>query len=125
MELEYEPGHQDPQDLYYPRLSLQAREGPEHTKAAMCRTKTMKYVRRLYEEDELYDLEQDPQERWNAIRDPAYQDAIARLRERLLDWYVETADAVPLEPDSRGNVSDTTVQSDFGSTLQRGRERAD
>ena len=47
MELEHEAGHTDPNDLYYPRLILQASEGPEHTKAAMCRTKTHKYILNL------------------------------------------------------------------------------
>ena len=43
-------------------MNLQASEGPEHTKAVMCRTHDLKYVRRLYEQDELYDLQEDPNE---------------------------------------------------------------
>jgi len=101
MELEYEPGHKDPHNLYYPRLSLQAEEGPEHTKAVMCRTATHKYVRRLYEEDELYDLVRDPRELTNVIHDAAYADVLADLRERMLTWYVETCDVVPFAPDER------------------------
>ena len=119
MELEYPPGHQDPNDLYYPRLSLQAGEGPEHTKAIMCRTATHKYVHRLYERDELYDLEADPQELHNLVDDPAYKDCLVALRQRLLQWLVETADTVPLEPDQRGNVADESVQSDLGSDVDR------
>ena len=119
MELEYPPGSQDPNDLYYPRLSLQAGEGPEHTKAVMCRTATHKYVRRLYERDELYDLEADPRELDNRIDAPAYAGCLAALRERMLQWYMETADVVPLEPDLRGNTADTSVQSDFGADLER------
>ena len=101
MELEHEAGHTDPNDLYYPRLILQASEGPEHTKAAMCRTKTHKYIKRFYELDELYDLEKDPQELHNVIDNPAYSDVLQVLRERMLSWYMETCDIVPFEPDLR------------------------
>jgi hypothetical protein len=59
MELESQAS-QEPSGLYWPRLSLQAGEGPEHGKATMCRTQRYKYVRRLLEVDELYDLEDDP-----------------------------------------------------------------
>ena len=41
-------------DEYEPRLSLQAMEGPEHTKATMIRSADYKYVKRLYERDELF-----------------------------------------------------------------------
>lgn len=102
MELEYAPGHQDPHDLYYPRLSLQAQEGPEHTKAVMCRTKRFKYIRRVYEQDELYDLEQDPEELHNVIGDPSYQKTIDQLKDRMLTWYITTSDVVPFDVDSRG-----------------------
>lgn len=119
MELEYPPGHEDPHDLYYPRLSLQVSEGPEHTRAFMCRTRDWKYVYRLYEDDELYDLRADPQERVNRIHDAACTQALTALRQRLLDWFAETADVVPLDPDVRGNVADVTVQSDLGTNLSR------
>ncbi len=94
--------NQDPEGLYYPRLSLQRKEGPEHTKAVMCRTRTHKYVRRLYEQDELYDLRTDPQELHNVEDDPAYAEALAALKERLLTHYLETSDVVPCETDRRG-----------------------
>lgn len=57
--------------LYRPRVGLQGRDdAPYHTKATMCRTKAFKYVHRLYEQDELYDLEKDPQELTNVVEDP-------------------------------------------------------
>jgi arylsulfatase A-like enzyme len=100
MELESELG-QDPEGLYWPRVGLQPSEGPEHTKAAMCRTGEYKNVRRLYEPEELYDLRADPREERNVAGDPAYAGVLAGLKERLLTWYQDTADAVPLEPDRR------------------------
>ena len=88
--------------LYSPRVRLQVSdEGPHHTKAAMCRTPAHKYVQRLYEQDELYDLTADPMEEHNVIDDPAYASVLASLKERLLRWYMETCDVVPRQTDHR------------------------
>ena len=90
-----------PEFLYWPRMRLQMSEGPEHTKAVMCRTGTHKYVKRFDEQDELYDLQTDPQETCNLINHSAYQEVLSTLKERMLHWYMETCDVVPYEPDSR------------------------
>ena len=100
MELE-STSSQDPAGLYWPRVNLQTSEGPEHTKAVMCRTRDHKYVRRLYEKDELYDLRGDPHELVNRIDDPALAGVLEGLKERLLTFYLETADVVPHETDER------------------------
>lgn len=101
MELE-STSHQSRQGLYWPRVGLQSSEGPEHSKAVMCRTQTHKYVRRLYEKDELYDLVNDPQELRNQIDNPTYAKTLADLKERLLTFYLETADVVKHQTDRRG-----------------------
>jgi len=108
MELESTEGSEHPEEyLYWPRLSLQYGEGPEHTKAIMCRTRDFKYVRRLYEVDELYDLREDPEELSNRIddagtgRSSALADALASLKDRLLTHYLETSDVVPHDTDRR------------------------
>jgi arylsulfatase A-like enzyme len=93
--------NQEPEGLYWPRLVLQGREGAEHTKAIMCRTREWKYVRRHYESDELYDLRNDPGELHNRINDPACAATLAALKDRLLTFLMETADVVPWEPDRR------------------------
>jgi arylsulfatase A-like enzyme len=94
---------QTPEGLYWPRVGLQSEEDPPyHTKAAMCRTKDFKYVRRHYESDELYDLTEDPQETRNVIGNPEYADVLAGMKERMLRWYMETCDVVPFETDKRG-----------------------
>jgi arylsulfatase A-like enzyme len=100
MELE-SASNQVPTGLYWPRVGLQTSEGPEHTKAVMCRTRTHKYVRRLYEKDELYDLVNDPRELHNQIDNPAYTEVLTDLRERLLTFFLETGDVVRHEPDQR------------------------
>jgi len=93
---------EDPEiTIYWPRMFAQTNGDTAHTKAVMCRTKTMKYVRRLYESDELYDLEKDPKELNNVIDDPAYAVKLAELKERLLSFYLETADVVPHKVDAR------------------------
>ncbi len=98
MELE---SAQDPAFLYWPRLDMQRTEGPAHTKAVMCRTQDFKYVKRLYESDELYDLNVDPGETTNRIDDPALAGERSALQERLLQFYLETSDVVPHDTDRR------------------------
>ena len=87
--------------LYWPRVNLQRSEGPEHTKAVMIRTENYKYVKRLYEKDEFYDLTHDPKELFNRIDDPSMQQIILSLKERLLQFYLETGDVVPHITDKR------------------------
>ncbi len=94
-------GEHPSRGLYWPRISLQHSPGPEHTKAVMCRTHTHKYVRRLYEEDELYDLDADPGELRNRIGDPSLAPVLEEMRQRLLDFFLETGDVVPENLDQR------------------------
>ncbi len=98
-----EPGYgpQDSDKLYWPRGSLQMESHVAHGKAVMCRTKRYKYVRRLYEPDEFYDLAADPGETVNRIDDPALAKEIARHKDRLLTFFMETGDAVPHTHDRR------------------------
>lgn len=95
-----ERGH-DEDSVYWPRLSTQCSEGPEHTKAAMIRMGDYKYVMRLYEKDEFYNLKEDPKELHNCIDETKYQGDIAKMRTRLLEWYMETCDFVPNRKDPR------------------------
>lgn len=90
-----------PQSLYWPRLSMQFDDDVAHTKATMCRTADMKYVRRLYEPDELYDLRTDPGELRNLADDPGFREVRAAMIDRMLAWYQQTVDVVPRRPDLR------------------------
>ncbi|MFX0099834.1 MAG: sulfatase-like hydrolase/transferase [Candidatus Hodarchaeota archaeon] len=96
--------------LYWPRISLQTTEWKDpstpmyHTKATMCRTGRYKYVMRLYESDELYDLENDPGETTNLIDDEGCLGILHEMERRLLRHYMETCDVVPMETDSRGLI---------------------
>ena len=91
----------DKAGLYYPRQSLQASDEMYNGKAAMCRTKDYKYIRRLYEKDELYDLNRDPNEIQNVIDDPDYQTIILDMKDKILTFYQDTCDVVPFEKDQR------------------------
>ncbi len=90
-----------PEGLYWPRVSLQTSDPVAHGKAIMCRTKNFKYVRRLCERDELYDLQHDPGELQNRIDDPALAGVKAELQSTLLDHYQRTCDVVPHQADRR------------------------
>jgi arylsulfatase A-like enzyme len=100
MELE-STSSQNPTGLYWPRMDMQRREGPQHSKSVMCRTRDFKYVRRVYEMDELYDLRSDPHELNNRIDDPELASVLAELKERLLTFFLETGDVVPHDTDHR------------------------
>lgn len=91
----------DPDHAYWPRMVQQHSQGPEHTKAAMCRTRDFKYVHRLYESDELYDLRSDPAEMHNLVADSSCAGLLRDLRMRLLQWYQQTIDVVPRQMDQR------------------------
>ena len=86
-------------DEYEPRIRLQQSYGAEHTKALMIRTKEYKYVLRLYENDEFYDLSKG--EKTNEIDNPEYKGVIDELRSKLLVWLFETSDTVPFDKDKR------------------------
>lgn len=95
-----ELGH-GPKSPYWPRLSTQYSEGPEHTKAVMCKMGRYKYVYRLYEQDELYDLETDPMELTNLAVQSEYQEIIQTMKNRVTQFYMETTDFVPNKRDKR------------------------
>ena len=94
-------GRLNPEGLYYPRQSLQASNEMYNGKAIMCRTREYKYVRRLYERDELYDLQADPHELRNVIDKAEYAPRLAELKEMMLTHFLDTCDAVPFQKDAR------------------------
>ncbi len=84
---------------YYARHTQEIQEDGRHGKAVMVRTKNLKYVYRLYEEDELYDLSIG--ESKNLIADEKYAEDVLKLKEKALEWMVKTCDEVPKKLDSR------------------------
>lgn len=92
-------GH-EPSNLYWAR-TIEQTKMPHHTKAVMIRTHSFKYVKRLYEQDEFYDLRKDPKEVENEINNPVYQKDISELKEALCCYMIETCDQVPYQRDER------------------------
>jgi len=120
--MEYDPETHSAKNHYAPRLELQAREDGTHTKAVMLRTRRYKYVRRLEESDEFYDLEKG--ESVNLINDPAYSELAGKMKLQMLDWLVSTCDTVPRKQDSRhslafikGGLSSMKLPAFFGDIL--------
>lgn len=87
--------------VYWPRLSVQNDDLKAHGKSLMVRTKQWKFIKRLYELDELYDLENDPAELHNLIDDKQYEEIRQSMLEHMINWYLETSDVVPFALDPR------------------------
>lgn len=92
----------DPSHIYYPKGRLQQDVPLSVCRATSIRTTSHFMVRRPLGVSELYDLNADPLELHNVYDDPAYATERRRLEERMLDWYVHTADVVPLVEHPRG-----------------------
>jgi arylsulfatase A-like enzyme len=91
----------EPESLYWPRTSISAEDPQAYGRAIMVRTRTHKYVKRIGEPDELYDLVQDPMEMKNIVGEPRMAGVRAEMRNRLLEFLWETGDVVPARADAR------------------------
>ena len=47
----------------------------------------------------LFDLNNDPYEMTNLIDDPSYQDRVAQLTVKILEWQKKTGDTLVLRPE--------------------------
>lgn len=94
------PRGTSPYSPYYPRHFSQI-DPDAHAKGFMIRTEDFKYVSRVNEKDELYDLQKDPGELKNIIDDPAYAPVVLQLEKKLRLWLMQTCDVVPYDMDSR------------------------
>jgi arylsulfatase A-like enzyme len=86
---------------YAKKADLQHEQPRIVGRAISIRTSEYTYVYRLYEDDELYDLAVDPNERNNLIEEAAARPIASELRDRILDWLLSTADVIPWSPDPR------------------------
>ncbi len=57
-----------------------------------------KFIKKFYEkprrDEELYDLDNDPNEQFNLIGNPRYEDVALNLKNKLLDWMKKTEDPI-------------------------------
>ena len=94
------PNGSPPTNDYWPKQKAQS-DDIAHGRGIMIRTQQYKYISRVTESDELYDLTSDPQEKTNRIHDPDLAPVVAQLQIQLLKWLQSTVDVVPYAPDSR------------------------
>lgn len=85
----------DKNGQYWAKQSAAYEDYRNMGKAVMLRTATHKLIKRLYEPDELYDLQADPFELHSVHGEPAYADILADLERRLLDTMLATSDVIP------------------------------
>jgi len=90
-----------PDRLYYHKTRIQRDDPTLMAKSVMVRTDRYKYILRTADPDELYDLQSDPKELKNLADRPEYSATVSQLRDRILRWYVDTCDTVPLQRDKR------------------------
>ena len=72
------------------------------------RTERYKYMHYhgIWDIDELYDLQNDPEEMHNLIKKPEYQKLIKQLKKRVFDWLEETNGMlIPLRRDRGGQLA--------------------
>ncbi len=89
-------------EIYYPKRNLQNEHPETITRATGIRTPEYRLVYRPDGIGELYDLHKDPLELSNVYGDRSYSSARETLQNRMLDWYVRTADVAPKKTDPRG-----------------------
>ncbi len=92
--------------VYYQKARIQTDNPSAVCKSAMVRTHKWKYISRLDDTDELYDMENDPDELHNLIDRPEHADIQRELHDRILRWFLETGDVVPWEKDVAGRPND-------------------
>ena len=98
--IEWKPGQYQPGSSFLPIIDDRAAEQDkdvviydEYGPVRMIHDQRYKYVHRYpYGPHEFYDLEVDPEETFNYIEDPRYQDIITAMRSRLRDWFAKYTD---------------------------------
>ncbi|MFZ5833410.1 MAG: sulfatase, partial [Planctomycetota bacterium] len=92
----------------------------QHTRAI--RTDRWKYVHRPLGPLELYDLEQDPGEKFNLFGQPGYVEIVAELRKRLDTFFKRNAD--PKYDLYRGGESKASLIADGTHVIRAGQQAA-
>ncbi len=85
---------------YWPKMMAQ-QDDEAHAKGIMMRGERYKYISRTLGSDELYDLQVDPGETTNRVKDPALMPVLSRMRLDMLKWLQATDDVVPFDYDQR------------------------
>ncbi|MBD3290528.1 sulfatase-like hydrolase/transferase [candidate division KSB1 bacterium] len=90
-----------PDHIYYPKIELEVKYPETISRTTMIRNRKYKLVLRSNNQNELYDMHEDPLELANVIHKPEYEQIKQRLKDEMLDWYMRTSDVVPFGRDDR------------------------
>ena len=91
-----------PQNWYAKRRDLVNRNpNVSLSRCAMIRTDTFRYTYSTHDVDELFDLRTDPQAIVNLAERNEYREVRLELRERILNWMLETSDTLPFQQGAR------------------------
>jgi choline-sulfatase len=99
----YEPQAFEPPlaGIYHAKSALQLDQPDVVSRVASVKTRRYTYIARPGGQSELYDRARDPVEANNLIASPAHAAILNQMRERLLNWYVNTTGVPPLDKDPR------------------------
>ncbi len=87
---------------YYPKC-MQQQDVPDSVcRVLMQRYKNWKLIVRTNGQNELYDMEQDPLEKYNLYGKETYKDIQNQLSQKMLNWMIHSADVVPIDAAYRG-----------------------
>jgi arylsulfatase A-like enzyme len=89
----------NPAGHYRAKIQLQIDRPDLVPRTTAIRTEDWTYVHRVGAADELYDRPGDPQELHNVVE--SHPEVARDLRDRILDWLVETSDVIPPDEDHR------------------------
>ena len=90
-----------PDHVYYPKGSMQQQIPLSVSRAVSIRSQQYKLIYRNYDQCELYDLAEDPDELQNLYGNFNYQEIEKNLMKELLEWFLRTSDVSPFGEDNR------------------------
>ena len=90
-----------PGTMYYPKMQQQQKDPLSVCRGTMMRNARFKLNVRTSGDNELYDMEKDPQELCNLYTDPAYRTVVTDMEKEMLVWLMDTSDVVPWGPHDR------------------------
>ena len=100
---EYHNAHRNGENVngeYWPRQKAMSIDAG-HCKGTMIFDGRYKLVYRAHGKMEFYDLETDPLEEHNVVKDGKYLSKVMELQAAMLAWYQDTCDIVPYNYDAR------------------------
>lgn len=86
-----------PGNMYYPKMAQQQNDPESVCRAVMMRDSQYKLCIRTSGDNELYDMQADPDELRNLYQETDYQPLIHEMQAKMLTFMIHTSDVVPWE----------------------------